>query len=191
MAARDRVAAKEKLKEFFESHVGEIVTKEQLQKVAGISEWARRIRELRSEEGMQILSCKDRSDLKPGQYVLVSTQRLKPNPRKISMSQRSRILRRNGFTCQLCGATAGDPHPTEPGRKVKLQIDHIIPLSEGGSNENGNLRVICSACNEGRSNLERPPDEAVLNLLAAIRRAPRNQQLEVYRFLKRKFGDVE
>ena len=49
---------------------GKIVDKEELSGVSGIYEWARRIRELRMEEGWPISSSENRSDLKPGQYVL-------------------------------------------------------------------------------------------------------------------------
>lgn len=59
--------ARTKLRLFFLNHVGEVLEAEQLRTVAGgISEWARRIRELRTEEGYQILTHNDRADLKPG-----------------------------------------------------------------------------------------------------------------------------
>ena len=46
---------------------------DELRKASGnISEWARRIRELRTEEGYQILTHNDRGDLTPGQYLLES-----------------------------------------------------------------------------------------------------------------------
>ena len=59
--------ARSKLCKFFLEHVGEVLESELLQTVAGASEWARRIRELRNEEGYKILTHNDRSDLKPGQ----------------------------------------------------------------------------------------------------------------------------
>ena len=182
MGARDR------LREHFLSHVGEVLEGSNLQAVAGISEWARRIRELRDEEGYRILSHHDRADLKPGQYVLIDE---KPEPRLdrgISAGLRAEILRRNGFTCQICGLAAGDPDPVNLLRKVRLQIDHVVPISEGGTGDRSNLRVLCSACNAGRSNLDVPSQEA-LNVLGIVRRAPRSVQVEVYGFLKSKFDE--
>lgn len=47
------------------------------------SEWARRVRELRTEEGYQILTHNDRSELKPGQYLLETP---KPQPARHLLS---------------------------------------------------------------------------------------------------------
>jgi len=85
------------------------------------------------------------------------------------------------------GAAAGDTDALNPKRSVRLQVDHIRPISEGGTNDKSNLRVVCSACNKGRSNLFLPPDQQTINVLKIIRRQPRNVQEEVFQFLKRKF----
>lgn len=180
------MGARVRLREYFLAHVGEVLGAEILRDVAGISEWARRVRELRDEEGYRISSHHDRADLKPGEYVLEDPR---PEPRLdrgISAGLRAEILRRNGFTCQVCGLAAGDPDPVNPSRSVRLQIDHVVPITEGGANDRQNLRVLCSACNSGRSNLDVPSSEA-LNVLAIVRRAPRSVQREVFGFLKSKF----
>lgn len=66
------MGARANLRAHFLANVGRVMETEELRKVAGgITEWARRVRELRSEEGYQILTHNDRDDLKPGQYVLV------------------------------------------------------------------------------------------------------------------------
>lgn len=184
MAARDRIRT------FLEANVGQVVTTQQIREVAGISEYARRIRELRDEEGMQIRSHIDRHDLKPGEYILESLDRLPSIERGISPQLRNDILERNGFTCQLCGAGPGDRDPYNPARKVRLHIDHIIPISQGGSNDKDNLRTLCSTCNQGRSNIRMASEDAK-NLLARIRRAPRSVQKEVYESLQRQFGEMK
>ncbi|MEL7054120.1 MAG: HNH endonuclease, partial [Cyanobacteria bacterium J06588_5] len=152
----------------------------------GITEWARRVRELRSEEGYKIETHNDRGDLKPGQYILEDPV---PHPafeRAISKETRAFVLDRNGFTCQMCGAVAGELHPYDSNRKTRLHIGHIIDKSQGGSDEAFNLRAICSVCNEGASNLtlERPSN---LKLLAQVRRAKGDAQLELLRWLVKKF----
>jgi hypothetical protein len=62
--------------------------------------------------------------------------------RSINPALRFEIFRRDNFTCRYCGR-----RPTE----VKLQVDHIIPWSKGGSNEISNLCTSCSECNIGKS----------------------------------------
>lgn len=182
MSARDRIRS------FFEANVGKIVTTQEIRAVARISEYARRIRELRDEEGMQIKSHIDRHDLKPGEYVLETLERLPVTGRGISPQLRMEILERNGFTCQLCGAGAGDPDPFNPKRKMRLHIDHIIPVSQGGTDNKDNLRALCSACNQGRANIQMP-SETARNILARIRRASRAVQREVYEKLKQHFRE--
>jgi 5-methylcytosine-specific restriction endonuclease McrA len=101
---------------------------------------------------------------------------------------RSNVLDRNGFTCQMCGAAAGEPHPYDAGRKTRLQIGHIMDKSMGGTNEPGNLRAVCSVCNEGASNLTLNRPDAI-KLLAQVRRAPAKDQLDLLQWLVTKFPD--
>ncbi len=46
--------------------------------------------------------------------------------------------------CALCGA--------KPSPEIMLDIDHIIPVSRGGSDEPFNLQVLCHRCNRGKGN---------------------------------------
>jgi len=135
---------------------------------------------------MDILTHNDRSDLKPGEYILASLILRPAFERGISKETRAYVLDRNGFTCQMCGAVAGEPHPYESSRKTRLHIGHIIDKSAGGMDEPGNLRAICSVCNEGAANITLPRPDA-MRLLAQIRRAPGTDQLEVLDWLIRKF----
>jgi 5-methylcytosine-specific restriction endonuclease McrA len=180
MAARDRI------RDYFIANVGKVLTTARIRRVAGVSEYARRLRELRDIEGFQIKSHLDRSDLKPGEYILETLERKPAFGRGASPQLRNEILERNGYTCQLCGAGPGDSDPYNPNRKVRLHVDHIKPLSQGGRNEKSNLRVLCSACNQGKSNVT-PPSDTALNILARIRKLSRADQLEIFNSLKRKF----
>jgi hypothetical protein len=175
------------LRTHFLANLGRVMDSEELRQVAGnISEWARRVRELRTEEGYQILTHNDRSELKPGEYLLESA---KPQPafeRAISKETRAFVLDRNGFTCQQCGAVAGEPHPYDPSRKTRLHIGHVIDKSMGGTDDPGNLRALCSVCNEGAANLtfDRP---SLTKLLVQVRRATASDQREVLKWLRLKF----
>ena len=193
MAMNPRVGggSRAKLRAHFLENLGRVMDSTELRDVAGgISEWARRVRELRTEEGYLILTHNDRADLKPGQYLLESA---KPQPafaREISKETRAYVLDRNGFTCQMCGAVAGELHPYDPSRKTRLHLGHIIDKSAGGSDEPANLRAICSVCNEGASNitLQRPD---LKKLLVQVRRATALDQKEILLWLKKKFEPIK
>jgi hypothetical protein len=66
--------AKARLLRYLQLTRGKIVEKDELSGVSGIYEWARRLRELRTEDGWRIASHEHRSDLRPGQYVLEAGQ---------------------------------------------------------------------------------------------------------------------
>jgi hypothetical protein len=178
--------SKSKLRHYFMDNIGRVLDSETLREIAGTSEWARRIRELRNEEGLNIVTHNDRSELKPGQYLLIDAKPLPAFGREISKETRAYVLDRNGFTCQMCGAAAGELHPYDNGRKTRLHLGHIIDKSMGGTDEVHNLRAICSVCNEGASNLTlNRPD--TIKLIAQIRRAPALDQVDVLKWLIQKF----
>lgn len=60
----------------------------------------------------------------------------------ISKKTRFDVFKRDGFQCVYCGA-----HPSET---VLLEVDHIHPVAEGGSNDIDNLVTACSDCNRGK-----------------------------------------
>lgn len=45
----------------------------------------------------------------------------------------------DGYTCQYCGE-----------RGKRLECDHVVPVSRGGSNEHENLVTACFACNRSK-----------------------------------------
>jgi 5-methylcytosine-specific restriction endonuclease McrA len=175
-----------KLREYFVANLGKVLTSDTLRSIAGTSEWGRRVRELRNEEGMNIVTHNDRSNLKPDEYLLVDLKIKPAFERGISKETRAFVLDRNGFTCQMCGSAAGEPHPYDQGRKTRLHIGHIIDKSMGGTDEPSNLRAICSVCNEGASNLTLNRPQAI-KLLAQVRRAPSSDQLDVMKWVIQKF----
>lgn len=62
----------------------------------------------------------------------------------ISARLRFEILRRDKHACRYCGCVAPD---------VKLTVDHVIPVSLGGSNDPQNLVTACEGCNSGKSSM--------------------------------------
>lgn len=55
--------------------------------------------------------------------------------RSVPAQERLRILRRDRYECQRCAS------------RNDLEIDHIIAVANGGSNEPDNLQVLCHDCN--------------------------------------------
>src|SRR4051812_20140305 len=109
--------SKERIRQFLLANIGCIVSSIQIRDAVGtdVSEWARRVRELREDEGWPIITHHDSAELKPGQYLLTGTPPNKAGVtfgRAISARLRAEVLDRNGFTCQMCGLTPGDIDPT-------------------------------------------------------------------------------
>lgn len=183
-----RTGMRDRLRSHFLENIGRVLTSDELREVAGKSEWARRVRELRNEEGYRILTHNDRSELKPGEYLLEDPTPKPAFERSISKELRAFVLDRNGFTCQMCGAVAGEPHPCDGTRKTRLHLGHIIDKTQGGKDEASNLRALCSVCNEGASNLtlDRP---SISKLLIQIRRANKKDQLEALSWLRSKYPE--
>jgi hypothetical protein len=63
----------------------------------------------------------------------------------VSKKIRFEIFKRDGFICQYCGGSPPD--------KI-LEVDHIIPVSKGGTNDIMNLLTSCFDCNRGKRNYE-------------------------------------
>lgn len=126
--------SKKKILAFFLANLGRVIDHEEIQKASGYAaEWARRVRELRDEEGYQIRTHNDEpAILKPGEYILRTDKRVPAFSRDISKETRAWVLERNGYTCQMCGVGAGDEDPFHPGRKVRLTMGHIIDKIQGG-----------------------------------------------------------
>ena len=184
-----KVGSKERIRGFLRSHVGEVVSSIQIRDAIGteVSEWARRVRELRDEEGWKIITHNDSAELKPGQYLLTELPAEKVKfARGISARLRAEVLDRNGFTCQMCGLTPGEVDPAT-GRKVRLHLGHIKDKSLGGKDELSNLRALCSTCNQGAKNVTGEKPTAIW-LLSLIRRAGLDEQRAAFEWLRKKFG---
>jgi DNA-directed RNA polymerase subunit RPC12/RpoP len=54
---------------------------------------------------------------------------------------RFEVFKRDGFACSYCGKTPP---------AVILEVDHIIPLAEGGPDDLLNLTTACMDCNRGK-----------------------------------------
>lgn len=65
----------------------------------------------------------------------------------VSPTLQNKILHRDQYTCRDCGMTRGDG--------MKLHIDHIVPVADGGRTCEQNLQVLCEKCNLGKKRSRR------------------------------------
>ena len=56
----------------------------------------------------------------------------------ISGTLRYEVLKRAKFRCELCGTSAEDK---------ALEVDHIVPRNQGGTDDLSNLQALCYSCN--------------------------------------------
>lgn len=84
------------------------------------------------------------------------------------------VFKRDAFTCQYCGQTP----PT-----VILHIDHIVPVANGGTNDEVNLITSCVDCNTGKGCRELGQVPAPLATQIAERRERSAQVREYNAFL--------
>ena len=93
----------------------------------------------------------------------------------VSTRTRFEVFKRDKFTCRYCGKASP---------KVVLEVDHIVPIAAGGSDEEMNLATSCWECNRGKAAVPLgevmtgadPHDEAILLL-------EKRRQLEEYNAL--------
>ena len=80
---------------------------------------------------------------------LATTKNSNSRRKNLTLGKRFEILKRDLFTCQYCGASAPD---------VELHVDHILPVSRGGTNNELNLVAACKSCNLAKRDQPLPDD---------------------------------
>ncbi|PKP33897.1 MAG: hypothetical protein CVU00_09280 [Bacteroidetes bacterium HGW-Bacteroidetes-17] len=79
---------------------------------------------------------KDNMNLQEERFLEKTELRREP----ISQEVQDRVWNRDGGRCVKCGSCE------------KLEFDHIIPFSKGGSNTYRNIQLLCEECNRKKSN---------------------------------------
>lgn len=83
-----------------------------------------------------------------------------PTRRPLSVRTRFEVFKRDEFMCRYCGRKSPE---------VVLEIDHVVPIVEGGGDDPMNLVTSCWECNSGKSGVplnevitgEDPHDKAI------------------------------
>lgn len=141
------VSVRDKILKFLQANVGRGVTNEELRYVAGDkTEWARRVRELRTEQGWPIVTkTTGRPDLGVGVYVLQADRQSPEHDRSIPDDVRREVLRRDGYKCKKCGWSHDEWNPSDPRH---LELHHIKHHVKGGENAEANLKTLCTVCHD-------------------------------------------
>lgn len=69
----------------------------------------------------------------PGCARVVSKRRMIP------VGKRFLVIKRDRYRCRICHRSG-----------VELEVDHIVPVSQGGSDRLDNLQTACQDCNRGK-----------------------------------------
>lgn len=144
---RKKLSVRDKILEYLIKNVGKKVTGEELRYVArNRTEWARRVRELRTELGWQVMTkVAGMPELPIGVYVLASTRQAPEHDRVIPDQVRRQVLQRDQYKCRNCGWDHERWNPSDPRH---LEAHHIEPHERGGPNTSENLITLCSVCHD-------------------------------------------
>jgi len=72
---------------------------------------------------------------------IAEAQRRAEERGRITIGVRWEALRASKFRCQHCGRAAD---------QSELVVDHVVPISRGGTSEQSNLQALCRDCNAGK-----------------------------------------
>ena len=139
--------SKEKILKYLRANVGKPVTGEEPSYVANQkTEWARRTRELRTEDGWPVTTkMSGNPSLPTGVYILEQDRQAPTHDRRIPESVRRQALRRDSYKCQKCKWVHELWNRDDPRF---LELHHIVHHARGGSNELGNLITYCNICHD-------------------------------------------
>jgi len=144
---RTKQAVRDKILEFLRKNAGSAVTGEELRYVGNDkTEWARRVRELRTEQGWPIATHNTgRPDLPIGVYILEKDRQSPVHDRNIPDPVRRAVLVRDGYACRMCGWNHNQWDRSDPRN---LELHHVKEHAKGGENTEENLISLCNVCHD-------------------------------------------
>lgn len=101
----------------------------------------------------------------------------------LSKKIRFEVFKRDHFTCQYCGQMAPD---------VILEVDHIQPVAEGGTDDMVNLITSCRDCNRGKGKQKLTDNDELKKQQATLDDiATRREQAEMMAEWRQALADTE
>ena len=143
---KSNASVKDKIITYFRRNTGNRITGEELKYLArDRKEWARRVRELRTEDGWPIVTKNSgRRDLDVGVYLLEEDRQAQEHDRRIPDPVRVEVLERDQFQCVECGWSRSTSRDDDP--RTRLELHHVKPHRERGDNTPDNLVTVCNVC---------------------------------------------
>jgi hypothetical protein len=92
------------------------------------------------------------------------------------------VLQRDNFTCQTCGATS-----LEVGGRELMRVGYLARNDEDVKNSTLDLKTLCPDCDEGFATAKLLPRMNAQELLVQVRRATVGDQIEVLKWLVKKY----
>ena len=144
---RENIAVRDKILKYLRKNVGQKVTGEELKYLAkDRSEWARRVRELRTEYGWPVVTQNTgRPDLEIGVYLLEANRQSPEHDRHIPDPVKRNVLRRDNYKCTACNWSHELWNRSDPRH---LELHHQKPHAKGGKNTERNLITVCTVCHD-------------------------------------------
>jgi 5-methylcytosine-specific restriction endonuclease McrA len=143
----DETSGKGRIREYLKDKTGEPVKSDRLARISGISEYARRVRELRNEEGFVIDSTRTREELGQNDYFMVEIQDVDVKSRITAQTRYEQLEREEN--CAMCGRDVGHSDVRY------MEVDHIESFVDyddpDAVNDPSNLRTLCNECHHGKS----------------------------------------
>ncbi|WP_404309709.1 HNH endonuclease [Neorhodopirellula lusitana] len=143
----EKIGSKAKLLKYLIENVHRVVTTDELKYVAKAAQYARRVRELRTEDGYAVATrFTGRPDLRAGEYVLLDSERVsQPHDRRVPIEVQREVYERDQNQCRLCHWHGTDWTPEDPRL---IELHHRFEHEFGGENTTDNLMLLCNRCHD-------------------------------------------
>ena len=92
------------------------------------------------------------------------------------------VLQRENFTCQTCGATGA-----EVGGRALMRVGHLARNDQSVKNSALDLKTLCPDCDDGFATATLLSRMNAQELLIKLRRATAADQIEVLKWLLKKY----
>jgi hypothetical protein len=143
---KQKISARDKILLFLRENIGVSVSGEEISYVANITDWPRRVRELRTEYGWPVVTKQTgRPDLSVGVYLLEMDRQAPVHDRLIPDPVRVAVLRRDAYQCLQCSWHISEWNRADP--RI-LELHHKKHHAKGGDNTEENLITLCNICHD-------------------------------------------